>query len=44
MKTYNSPITQIMDCKTSYMLMAGNVSGDGLKGIGDANGDPIEIF
>lgn len=43
MKTYNSPITQITDCKTSHMLMSGNVSGGGFKGTGDANGELIEI-
>ena len=44
MKTYNSPITQITDCKTSHMLMSGNISGGGFQGIGDAKGEPIEIF
>ena len=50
MKTYNSPKTQITDCKTMYMLMSGNVSGYGLKGIaappagGATIETPIDIF
>ncbi len=46
MKTYNSPKTQITDCKVSYMLMQ-NVSGGGLKGVKQTDGplgDNIEIY
>ncbi len=44
MKTYNSPVTQIADCQTSYMLMAGNVSGSKFAGVKtDTGGSTIEI-
>ena len=33
MKTYNSPKTQIINCKAAYMLMTGNVSGGDIKGV-----------
>ena len=43
MKTYNSPMTQIVDCKASYMVMQ-NVSGGGFAGIKDESQDnTIEI-
>ena len=43
MKTYNSPKTQITDCKAAYMLMTGNVSGGGFKGIITDTSDEIII-
>ena len=45
MKTYNSPVTQIVDCKASFMLM-GNVSGGGFQGVktGEAITVPIVIY
>ena len=46
MKTYNSPKTQITDCKAAYMLMIGNVSGGGFSGVkqwGPSGGELIEI-
>lgn len=41
MKTYNRPVTQVTECLTSFMLMTGNVSGEGIKGTKDADGDII---
>ena len=44
MKTYNRPITQISDYQTQYMLMTGNVSGGGFKGVNNSTGgQEIEI-
>ncbi len=46
MKTYNRPIVQVIECVTTDMLMSGNVSGAGLKGIhtGEEVTDPIVIY
>lgn len=45
MKTYNSPKTQIIDCKAAYLLMTGNVSGGGLGGVvTEQQADPIVIY
>lgn len=45
MKTYNRPIVQVIECVTMDMLMAGNVSGGGLKGIHQGTeSDPITIY
>ena len=46
MKTYNRPMIQVIECVTTDMLMAGNVSGGGLKGIhtGKEVTDPIVIY
>lgn len=46
MKTYNRPIVQVIECVTTDMLMAGNVSGPGLKGIhtGEEVTEPIVIY
>ena len=46
MKTYNRPIVQVIECVTTDMLMAGNVSGGGLKGIhsGEEITTPIVIY
>lgn len=44
MKTYNKPYTQISDCQTRDMLMAGNVSGGGFAGVNNSTGgQEIEI-
>lgn len=44
MKTYNRPISQIEEFKTSYMLMQ-NVSGCNLQGIHQGEvPDPIIIY
>lgn len=45
MKTYNRPFVQVIECVTTDMLMAGNVSGGGLKGVQKGQQtDPIEIY
>jgi hypothetical protein len=45
MKTYNRPIVQVIECVTTDMLMAGNVSGGALKGIHQGTeSDPIVIY
>lgn len=47
MKTYNSPVTQIMECTASFMLMQDVSTGGGIKGIKQTDSDldhPIEIF
>ena len=41
MKTYNRPVTQVTEYLTSYMLMTGNVSGGGLKGV-KSTSEPLE--
>ena len=45
MKTYNKPYTHVTSFETRNMLMTGNVSGNGLKGVHDGPvTDPIEIY
>lgn len=45
MKTYNRPIVQVIECVTTDMLMAGNVSGGSLKGVHQGTeSDPITIY
>jgi hypothetical protein len=45
MKTYNRPIVQVIECVTTDMLMAGNVSGGSLKGVHQGQQtDPIVIY
>lgn len=46
MKTYNRPIVQVIECVTTDMLMAGNVSGGSLKGVhsGEEITTPIVIY
>ena len=46
MKTYNRPIVQVIECVTTDMLMAGNVSGGSLKGVhsGEDITNPIVIY
>lgn len=44
MKIYNRPFVQVIECVTTDMLMAGNVSGGGLNGVHQGQQtDPIEI-
>jgi len=46
MKTYNSPVTQIMECTASFMLMQDVSTGGDIKGVKQTSelDHHIEIF